>query len=271
MKLLLGLTMPVLLLFPWVGVWILRCCHHLKTNYRGEPIPQSFGVVLLSQLGALWGIGAVVWPMERPRFLQWGLLSVGYGLLGLWDDVMGSSQHKGFRGHLKAFFWQKKITTGMGKVLGGGLLALSMGWWLYAPNPFRALLTALLIALGANTVNLFDLRPGRAIGVSLLAGAPLLFLETSPRTHSPLFWLLLCLISLWPYDAFAKAMLGDAGSNLLGACLGLACAQNLTWPVQLMLVLLMALLQGLAERVSLSEIIESHSFLRALDRLTGQR
>src|SRR5919107_96242 len=81
------------------------------------------------RLRRVWGVAAA-----RPR-LPLGregasgaralvlLACLGFGLLGFVDDVLGTPADQGFRGHLRAL-GQRRITTGMLKLAGGGALAL---------------------------------------------------------------------------------------------------------------------------------------------------
>ncbi len=67
-------------------------------------------------------------------------------------------------------------------------------------------------------------------------------------------------------------MMGDTGSNLLGATLGLSlAAPPVNIPVRLTALLLLLALHILAERLSLTKLIEQKPFLQRLDRLTGVR
>ena len=73
----------------------------------------------------------------------------------------------------------------------------------------RPLSGALLVGLAANALNQLDTRPGRALKAYLVGCV------SSPVRRSATAVLLL------PYDLREMAMLGDAGSNALGALLGL--------------------------------------------------
>jgi hypothetical protein len=82
---------------------------------------------------------------------------------------------KGWRGHLTALFRQKRITTGFIKLVGGGIGAIFLSAWLFSVNvpPSVLRLSAnwlsllvfgtVLIAISANTLNLLDVRPSRAL------------------------------------------------------------------------------------------------------------
>ena len=68
----------------------------------------------------------------------------------------------------------------------------------------RSLSGAVLVGLSANLINQLDTKPGRAVKAYLAASIPL----RAPKAIAVL---------LAPYDLHEMAMLGDAGSNALGA------------------------------------------------------
>jgi hypothetical protein len=77
-------------------------------------------------------------------------------------------------------------------------------------------------------------------------------------------------VLLLPYDLREMAMLGDAGSNALGAVLGLGSVGRLTGRGRIAAVAVLAGLTVLGERRSLGELIERTPGLRQLDAL-GRR
>ena len=159
--------------------------------------------------------------------------------IGLADDLW-SGPERGFRLHLRA-----GRTTGVLKLVGIPLVGLLAT---------RKVSGALLVGLGANFLNQLDTRPGRALKAylvgSLLVGAP---------ARSAVF--------LLPYDLREMAMLGDAGSNALGAMLGLSSVDRLTGRSCWLAIGALAGLTILGERHSLGELIERTPGLRTLDRL----
>jgi UDP-N-acetylmuramyl pentapeptide phosphotransferase/UDP-N-acetylglucosamine-1-phosphate transferase len=161
------------------------------------------------------------------------------------------------------------------KAVGGALLALVLGWRLHGSDYGSLLPAAALIALSANAINLLDLRPGRAGGVFLAVMLPLLLCAHFAEAFGigpplPLLVVLPALV-VWERDARATVMMGDTGSNLLGGTLGLSLAVYTPQMVQTVALFLLVLLHIVAERVSLTRIIEGSPLLRTLDRLTGVR
>jgi hypothetical protein len=162
--------------------------------------------------------------------------------LGLADDVW-SGPERGFRRHLRA-----GRTTGVLKLVGIPLVGLLAT---------RKLSGALLVGLAANFVNQLDTRPGRALK-AYLAGA---LVVGAPAGSAVL---------LLPYDLREKVMLGDAGSNALGAMLGLSSVSRLTGKSRWLAIGALAGLNLLGERRSLGELIERTPGFRTLDRLGRQ-
>ena len=95
--------------------------------------------------------------------------AIGAGGFGGYDDLAGSGDRRGFRGHLGALA-RGDVTTGAVKIGGIGATGLTAAA-LLGGSPVDMAVNAGLTAGAANLLNLFDLRPGRAIKVAMLAGA----------------------------------------------------------------------------------------------------
>src|SRR5690606_8286611 len=85
------------------------------------------------------------------------------------------------------------------------------------------ILDGLTVSLAANTANLLDVRPGRALkGVLLLLAA-----AAVPGWRAPWadLWLVLLAgaVAYAPFDLRAAAMLGDSGANAFGFAAGWLC------------------------------------------------
>jgi hypothetical protein len=177
-------------------------------------------------------VGAVVAVGRQPAV-------VVAAAAGLADDLW-SGPERGFRAHLRA-----GRTTGILKLAAiplAGLLAT------------RKLSGALLVGLAANFVNQLDTRPGRALKAYLLGAV---------AVDAPLgVAVLLC-----PYDLRERTMLGDCGSNALGALLGLRSVSRLTDRGRWLAIGTLAGLTLLGERRSLGELIERTPVLSQLDSL----
>jgi hypothetical protein len=159
--------------------------------------------------------------------------------IGLADDLW-SGPERGFRQHVRG-----GRTTGVLKLVGipaVGFLAT------------RRLSGALLVGLAANVLNQLDTRPGRALKAYLAAALPL---------DAPVGVAVLLL----PYDLREMAMLGDAGSNALGAVLGLNSVKRFTGRGQWVAIGALAGLTLIGERTSIGSWIERTPGLARIDRL----
>jgi hypothetical protein len=159
--------------------------------------------------------------------------------IGLVDDLL-SGPERGVRSHLRA-----GATTGILKAVAIPLYGLART---------RSLAGALLVALAANFFNQLDTRPGRALKA---------YLTLAPLARAPL----LPAVLVAPYDLREMAMLGDAGSNALGAMLGLSSVDRFTGRGRSLAIAALAGLNLLGEMRSLGELIERTPVLSQYDRL----
>ena len=157
--------------------------------------------------------------------------------VGVADDLW-SGEERGFRAHVGT-----GATTGVLK-----LVAIPA----YGLLRTRSLSGALLVGLAANMLNQLDTKPGRALKAYLALSLPL----RAPKTIAVL---------LASYDLREMAMLGDSGSNSLGAMLGLRSVGRLTERQRWSAIAALAGLTLLGERRSLGALIESTPVFRELD------
>jgi Glycosyl transferase family 2 len=162
--------------------------------------------------------------------------------IGLADDLW-SGPERGFAAHLR-----RGRTTGVLKLAGIPLVGLIAT---------RKLSGALLVGLAGNALNQLDTRPGRALKAYLVASIPL----EAPKQIAVL---------LLSYDLREMTMLGDAGSNALGALLGLKSVSRLTGRGRWIAIGALAGLTLLGERTSLGRLIERTPGLREVDALGRQ-
>jgi hypothetical protein len=186
----------------------------------------------------------------------------GAAAFGAYDDLAGSGDRRGFRGHLGALR-QGEVTTGAVKLGGIGVTGV-VSAALAGGSPVDVILNAGLVAGGANLLNLFDLRPGRAIKVAAASGV-LLGAAGQDSVAAPLG----AALALLPEDLGERAMLGDAGANALGAMLG-ASAAGLSRSARIALLAGIAGLTAASEKVSFTKVIARTPALNWLDML-GRR
>jgi hypothetical protein len=246
-----------------------------RTNHRGEPVTLLEGPAVAA--GAIAGVlaqgvqaglgSAAGWP-GSPAYPGWrqaaalALGGVGAAAFGAYDDLAGSGDRRGFRGHLGALR-HGEVTTGAVKLGGIGATGIISAVLAGGP-PADVIFNAGLVAGGANLLNLFDLRPGRAIKVAAVSGA-LLGASGRDGVAAPLG----AALALLPEDLGERAMLGDAGANALGAMLG-ASAAGLPRSARIALLAGIAGLTAASEKVSFTKVIARTPALNWLDML-GRR
>jgi UDP-N-acetylmuramyl pentapeptide phosphotransferase/UDP-N-acetylglucosamine-1-phosphate transferase len=247
-----------------------------RENYRGRSIPVVGGVLLVSAvllveagralLGAL-GVGDE--PGLNPARALVLLAVFGFGMLGLVDDVMGTGDDRGFRGHLRALA-HGRVTTGLLKLVGGAGVALVVAAEPGFITGKRVIADAVLIALAANLGNLLDRAPGRVIKASLVVYVPLAFALGTGAVGVALAPVMGAALGVLPEDLREHLMLGDTGANVLGAALGVAVVLGTSRATRNGVIVGLVVLNVAAEFVSFSTVIERVPPLRWFDRL-GRR
>jgi UDP-N-acetylmuramyl pentapeptide phosphotransferase/UDP-N-acetylglucosamine-1-phosphate transferase len=236
-------------------------------NHRGSLIPASLGFALLiatvipalaTDLVAIVRGEAGRWVAAAVAVSVPSVLVFGVGLL---DDLQ-PSRIRGWRAHLGALR-HGRVTTGVAKLV---VIAGASLTWVLLERPFglAALLDAAVIAGCANLWNLFDLAPGRALKLGVLAAAVLLAFD--PTRYA---WQVLAVcLTLLPFDLRERAMLGDSGANLLGFLLGQLLVARLApsagWAAAVALAVLIGL-HVVADTVGFSTVIRTTPPLRWLD------
>jgi UDP-GlcNAc:undecaprenyl-phosphate/decaprenyl-phosphate GlcNAc-1-phosphate transferase len=282
------------LLLPLIIQMLIKA-EFLRPNFKGEMIPLGVGVIFsISSLISLMliGLGQYLYALFNHTNYQfmdtiftrgnsslflfaWTIMT----LLGVLDDVFGSREASGLKGHFKKLFKEGELTTGGLKALAGGVIGIYLSFSVATGRDWEALIAiffnAVIIALSTNAVNLLDLRPGRAgKGFTFLL---VLILLISYLTHwvnifdganSQLVYPLIilgCLIAYLPKDLQAQTMMGDTGSNTLGITIGFTAVLVLPQPI---LYIYLALLIGfhiLTEKYSLTKIIDKNKVLKFID------
>jgi UDP-N-acetylmuramyl pentapeptide phosphotransferase/UDP-N-acetylglucosamine-1-phosphate transferase len=243
-----------------------------RVNVSGRQVPAVLGLVLavgtVVAAVAVLGLDYAHWDAASSERVTLAvlLLAVVAGGAGVFDDLRGEEPASGFRGHLAAA-GRGRITGGLIKILGIGLAGVGAGF-LLGDGRF-VIECALAVALSANLFNLLDRAPGRALKVGLVAAIPLVI-------GAPGAWLVASggmlggALACLPADLSEKAMLGDAGSNVIGAILGLGLALAVSETALLVALVVLAGLNLASERWSFSEVISRTPPLAAFDSL-GRR
>jgi UDP-GlcNAc:undecaprenyl-phosphate/decaprenyl-phosphate GlcNAc-1-phosphate transferase len=256
-----------------------------RTNHRGEPVTLLEGPAVA--VGAIAGVlvqagvahagltgvtgspscaghggATLLAPPAWRRAAAMVLGGAGAAAFGAYDDLAGSGDRRGFRGHLGALR-HGEVTTGAVKLGGIGATGI-VSAVLAGGSAADVVINAGLVAGGANLLNLFDLRPGRAIKVAAASGA-LIGAAGQDSVAAPLG----AAVALLPEDLGERAMLGDAGANALGAMLG-ASAAGLPRRGRIALLAGIAGLTAASEKVSFTKVIARTPALNWLDML-GRR
>ena len=245
----------------------------VRDNYRGAPVAFPAGIALVIPALVALVVAAPLYELVDLDVLQPGvglalIYVFGVGFLGLLDDLVGSEtgHPRGWRGHFRALA-SGRLSTGVIKAVGALGLAL-----LVAADPALGagdyLLSAAVLVLATNVFNLLDLRPGRAGKAFVLLGAGL---TIGAGKLDPLWTLGLFLgpiLVLLPLDLREVGMLGDTGSNVIGAVAGVWLILTLTTTLGLAIAAgLLALITLYGEFRSISAFVERTPGLRQLDLL----
>ncbi len=262
----------LLTLFAMLAVnGLIKKINLLRQNFRGDKIPTGYGLILMLSSAPLYALMCVTTTNSNLPALTFLVTVVMFGAVGFLDDLYGTREVGGFKGHF-GLLLHGKLTTGAIKAIIGGLVALALGVVIAKNELSVAILNALLIVFSANSLNLLDLRPGRAVSffwIGLLALA-ISKLGNLDIWHE-LIILMPAIIWITLLDRSAKIMLGDAGSNTLGAILGLALAWEIGVVGKLIIIIFLGALQIYAEKYSITKLIEGNRIMREIDRRMGVR
>jgi hypothetical protein len=245
-----------------------RASRWQRSNHAGSTVTLLEGPVVVVGAASGLALSAVLQPEHRARSGAIATAMLGAGLVGAYDDLYGTTQAKGFRGHLRALR-DGTLTSGMVKIAGVGLSAAAAAVVLNrgrgsnerrgsAAGVLDLVLDTALIAGTANLVNLLDLRPGRASKAATALGSGLVTSGAAPVVGAALGSL--------PSDLGERSMLGDCGANSLGAGVGTVAASALPRPLRLLALAAVVALNLASERVSFSAVIDRHRALRWIDQ-----
>ncbi|MFF2527589.1 UDP-N-acetylmuramyl pentapeptide phosphotransferase [Brevibacillus sp. NPDC058079] len=280
LMMLVAVVIPLMLERPLykIGIQKLKALGMNRFNYNAEPVLTAGGLILVctSAITGIVLIGLLLLRGAKSELLLNGFLFLtGMITMAFWgwrDDRASDRDAKGFRGHFGVFWRERRMTSGMWKLIGGTSTAFCLSFTL--SNSLGAGIVSFgLLALSPNIVNLFDLRPARAIKVfwclTVLAGAfGIWTLGASAAMANWIFLIPVFMVSMlmFPHDASGKIMLGDTGSNTLGFAVGFSFVIGTSIYVQTIMLVLFLCLQVAAEFCSFSRVIEQVGWLRRLDQ-----
>lgn len=270
----LPLAVAISLFLVPAGARGLRDAGLVRENYRGALLAFPLGAVLAT--AALVTLAPLAFLDDRadldllvPELRRWLPYLLGIAFLGFLDDSLGRGEvtaaPRGWRGHWAALR-QGSLSTGAIKAIG----ALALAAYVVSGRgleDWRYIADVALLVLATNLFNLLDLRPGRTekglvlLGVGLCLGAwTLAPLELLGIFAGPV------LVGAW-LTLGERAMLGDTGSNLIGAIAGVWLLTTLGGDARLIALAVVLALTIYGELRSISATIDSVPPLRWLDSL----
>jgi UDP-GlcNAc:undecaprenyl-phosphate/decaprenyl-phosphate GlcNAc-1-phosphate transferase len=246
----------------------------VRENYRGALLAFPLGAVLAT--AALVALAPLAFLDDRadldllePELRRWLPYLLGIAFLGFLDDALGQGEAattpRGWRGHWAALR-RGSLSTGAIKAIG----ALALAAYVVSGRgleDWRYIADVALLILTTNLGNLLDLRPGRAEKGLALLGAGLCL---GAWTWEPLELLGIfvgpVIVGSW-LTLGERAMLGDTGSNLIGAVAGVWLLTVLGADARLVALAAVLALTIYGELRSISKTIDSVPPLRWLDSL----
>jgi len=237
-------------------------------NYRGVTLPFPAGTVIVAAAALAAGPLALIQELGiaddvlRPELRTVAIYAFGVAGLGLVDDALGGAP-RGWRGHGAAAL-RGSISTGALKAAGAlGLALYALSGLGYSDGEY--LLATGVLVLFTNLFNLLDLRPGRSVKTFALLGAGLTLgtWDVDPLWALGLFAGAVLVVGI--YDLRERAMLGDTGSNLIGALAGLWVVLALGTTGQAIALAVAVAITIYGEFRSISAFVERAPLLRQLD------
>jgi len=271
-----GLIVSAVVAAVALGPWLADMLRSglARENYAGRAVAFPAGAALVAcSLIALAPLAVLDdradLDLLDPELRRWIVYILGVALLGLLDDALGrghaADTDRGWRGHAAAVL-AGRFSTGAIKAVGALALAAYATSGLGREGVEYVADLALLL-LVTNLFNLFDLRPGRVekVFAVLLAGLCLGAWTIQPLELEGVFIGPVLVVAA--YTLSERAMLGDTGSNLVGALAGVAILVTVSDPARWIALALVVALTIFGEFRSISKTIEAIPPLRWLDSL----
>ncbi len=241
-------------------------------NFLGKKTFAAYGLVAypaaLTGMILLFASGNT----DKQSLLNYAVILSVMWLGGAIDDLFGSRSAGGYMGHINALVRDKKLTTGLIKIVAGIIAGCFSACYFNSGSAAKGIAAFLLVPLSANTVNLFDLRPGRASFFFFISSLLILAICSFAIYDWNICGIMFAVAVIsYFWDRSGDAMMGDSYSNVLGAFLGILIVMNLHPAFSWIFIALNIAVQIYSEKHSISKLIEKTPFLRALDSLTGIR
>lgn len=254
---------------------MLSGANNTKSNFRKRYVVNSFGILLpivMITSAAIFSFQFVARTgggFGPPAFFLLLTLVVSNSFIGFVDDLLGSRVIGGLRGHFSQVRFGI-LTTGALKAVIGVSIAIIVSSAVSA-TVLLFLLNAAVLTLSINAINLFDLRPGRAVKVFGLSTLVVFAATLTAANWSLWGFIIPPVCGLLYGDLKERSMIGDAGSNALGAILGLTFVINLNWIANAAILGALIALHLISEKYSIGSFIERAPVLKQLDQLGWKR
>ncbi len=236
----------------------------IATNYSGEKIPLGYGIIFTLNLSLILVTGALLNYYSTVQVYYLLSLILPMAFVGILDDTLGDKKYQGFKGHFKSLLLNYKLTTGAIKAILGSYIIFFINFY-WNQNWFDIILNTLLILFMSNFINLLDLRPGRALKVSLLILLSILFF--SSESYLLVIAIIITIVYALDFDLKGKGMMGDVGANVLGVLVGGLLVQNLQLEQKVLVIVLLLVIHIYSEFNSLSLLIKQNKILKYIDKL----
>ena len=240
----------------------------IAENYREQSIPYGYGLLYGLNFIFILVIGSLIGVYKFEISTRFIILVLTMTLIGIIDDVLGQKNFQGFKGHIKALICEHKLTTGFLKMTFSFIMVFYLFFEWYS-DLSAALIATFLALLGANFINLLDVRPGRALKVVFFLSVIIFLLFQNDSLLLLLPIIIMVLFSL-PVDLKSQGMMGDVGANILGGVLALILIINVSEFIQLIILLGLIIINLSAEFYSFTEYIAGNKVLSFIDEL-GKR
>lgn len=246
----------------------------VRSNYRGAVLPYGAGLVFVFA----WGFALpfmLAFDLVDPKHASlYGMMLFGVCLVGLLDDIVGTGEAKGIKGHFSKGL-EGFVSTGALKALFIILISFIVAFG-NSGGPIDLWRNAAIISLSTNAFNALDVRPGRALKVFWVSSLFTLIcfglLTGWDITDEGIILTLPVLASTATYglhDLKERLMMGDAGANTIGASLGQLLILAPRPALRTLILATLFFFQVLIEISSVSRMVERSRVLRWVDALGG--
>ncbi|MGM0369773.1 MAG: glycosyl transferase family 4 [Bacillota bacterium] len=244
---------------------LLRDAGLTTENYQNQSILQSYGLLFGINLIIIFIVGALLGIYDFDLTTKLIILLLTMTLIGIIDDTLGYKDFQGFKGHLQALFYEQKLTTGLLKMIFSFIVVFYLFFYWYG-SILSSLVATFVVLLTANFINLLDFRPGRALKTFIFSLLLLIIYLKEEILVLALPSLIITLFLL-PFDLEQQGMMGDVGSNILGALLGFLFILKSPFELQVFVLIGLIVINFYSEFYSLTKLIESNRILNYIDQL----